>query len=270
MQFIFTSSNSSLSQTSNKLPGQNCLKYLKHFEFDGFVTRSGVSLWLGTCSKLPYLIVWWHTETKRTSFKLNLMITQIPVVCCLKFIRASENIFYFSMTQFHDIHDTTVPVITWAAHTRHMTGPHTKYFPTYFYNPDIFCLPFISFLLTGCSQDQWDAWRVAWHTHMFWHQKTAKKINECVCVIMTWVTSWHHHRAPGTGDRWRWPGIVCQQVPHSWLYDSYSAAIKSDVHKALIHTDNRGQLIMHLSQFSQAWQHFRETITCHGGQRGFI
>ena len=97
----------------------------------------------------------------------------------------------------------TVPVITWAAHTRHMTGPHTKYFPTYFYNPDIFCLPFISFLLTGCSQDQWDAWRVAWHTHMFWHQKTAKKINECVCVIMTWVTSWHHqpswHRAPGTG-----------------------------------------------------------------------
>ena len=40
-------------------------------------------------------------------------------------------------------------------------------------------------------------------THMFWHQKTAKKINECVCVIITWVTSWHHqpswHRAPGTG-----------------------------------------------------------------------
>ena len=27
-----------------------------------------------------------------------------------------------------------------------VTGRYTKYFPTYFYNPDIFCLPFISFL----------------------------------------------------------------------------------------------------------------------------
>ena len=68
----------------------------------------------------------------------------------------------------------------------------------------------------------------------------------------------------GPGDRWQ-VAVTRHRVSAgaSWLYDSYSAAIKSDVHKALIHTDNRGQLIMHFSQFSQAWQHFRETITCH-------
>ena len=80
----------------------------------------------------------------------------------------------------------TVPVITWAGHTRHMTGPHTKYFPTYFYNPDIFCLPFISFLLTGCSQDQWDAWRVAWHS------LTCSDIRKQPRKLMNvFVWSWH-------------------------------------------------------------------------------
>ena len=209
MQFIFTSSNSSLSQTSNKLPGQNCLKYLKHFEFDGSVTRSRVSLWLGTCSKLPYLIVWWHTETKRTSLKLNLMIPKY-LLCVAQKVSTTTISFIFRWHNFMTF--MTVPVITWAAHTRHMTGPHTKYFPTYFYNPDIFCLPFISFLLTGCSQDQW----MHNASPFAWHQKTAKKINECVCVIMTWVTSWHH---PGP----RGQVVVTRHrvsAGASWLYDS--------------------------------------------------
>ena len=34
----------------------------------------------------------------------------------------------------------------------HHLAWYTKYFPTYFYNPDIFCLPFISFLLMLLSQ----------------------------------------------------------------------------------------------------------------------
>ena len=203
MQFIFTSSNSSLSQKH-----QNCLKYLKHFEFDGCVTRSRVSLWLGSCSKLPYLIVWRRTETKETSFSLNLMIPQIPVVCCLK--KCHKYLLFWMWHKF--VTFVTVTVITWAGHTRLMTGPHTKYFPTYFYNPDIFCLPFISFLLTGCSQDQW----MHNASPFAWHQKTAKKINECVCVIMTWVTSWHH---PGP----RGQVVVTRHrvsAGASWLYDS--------------------------------------------------
>ena len=112
MQFIFTSSNSSLSQKH-----QNCLKYLKHFEFDGCVTRSRVSLWLGSCSKLPYLIVWWRTETKETSFSLNLMIPQIPVVCCLK--KCYKNIsFILDVTQIRDIRDSDC---------HHLSGSHTTH-----------------------------------------------------------------------------------------------------------------------------------------------
>ena len=177
------------------------------------------------------------------------------------------NIFYFGWHKF--VTFVTVTVITWAGHTRHMTGPHTKYFPTYFYNPDIFCLPFISFLLTGCSQDRGmhNASLIAWHTHDI--RKQPRKL------MNVFVWSWHGshpgiigphwHRAPG--DRWWWPGIVCQQVPPDFMIHN-----KPDVHKtrALITLVTRGQLIMHLSQSSQAWQHSRETITCHMGQRDFI
>ena len=40
-----------------------------------------------------------------------------------------------------------------------VTGRYTKYFPTYFYNPDIFCLPFISFLFI--LRSHWHGW----HAH---------------------------------------------------------------------------------------------------------
>ena len=163
--------------------------------------------------------------------------------CCVlpKKCLGALNIFIFDDT--NSWHSS--PVITWAGHTRHMTGPHTKYFPTYFYNPDIFCLPLISFLLTGCSQVQWDAWRVslvAWHSDtLTWHQKTAKKINECVCVHMTRVASWHHHislpdmRPPGTGGGDQ-ASCVSRCLLTLWFI------IKSDVHKtrALIHTGAPG------------------------------
>ena len=36
----------------------------------------------------------------------------------------------------------------------HHLAWYTKYFPTYFYNPDIFCLPFISFLFILRSHSQ--------------------------------------------------------------------------------------------------------------------
>ena len=131
--------------------------------------------------------------------------------CCVLPKKVSQ--IYLLFWMWHKfVTYVTVTVITWAGHTRHMTGPHTKYFPTYFYNPDIFCLPFISFLLTGCSQDQW----MHNASPFAWHQKTAKKINECVCVIMTWVTSWHH---PGP----RGQVVVTRHrvsAGASWLYDS--------------------------------------------------
>ena len=160
--------------------------------------------------------------------------------CCVlpKKCLCALNIFIF---RWHNLMTfMTVAVITWAGHTRHMTGPHTKYFPTYFYNPDIFCLPFISFLLTGCSQDRWmhNASLIAWHTHDIRKQPRRKLMN-----VFVW--SWHRshpgiigphwHRAPG--DRWWWPGIVCQQVPADFMIHH-----KPDVHKtrALIHTGAPG------------------------------
>ena len=202
------------------------------------MTGSRVSLCLGSCSKLPYLIVWWRIETKRTSFWLNLMIPQIPVVCCLKSVCAPSIFFIF---RWHNLMTfMTVAVITWAGHTRHMTGPHTKYFPTYFYNPDIFCLPLISFLLTGCSQAQWDAWRVpGCVTHSHDIRKQPRKLMNV--FVFTWH-GWHpgiislpDMRPPGTGGGDQ-ASCVSRCLLTLWFI------IKSDVHKtrALIHTGAPG------------------------------
>lgn len=228
------------------------------------MTGSRVSLWLGSCSKLPYLIVWWRIETKRTSFWLNLMIPQIPVVCCLKTVCApSIFLFFDDTTSWHSWQCLSSPERvthdTWQVCTQNI-------FPLISIIRIFSVCPSFPFFWPGVPRTNGmhdDASLVAWHTHMFWHQKTAKKINECVCVHMTRVASWHHqppwHAAPG--DRWWWPGIVCQQVPPDFMIHNKVRCPQDPGTDT--HGGTRGQLILHLSQFSQAWQHFRETITCH-------
>ena len=166
------------------------------------MTGSRVSLCLGSCSKLPYLIVWWRIETKRTSFWLNLMIPQIPVVCCLKSVCApSIFLFFDDTTSWHSWQWLSSPERvthdTWQVRTQNI-------FPLISIIRIFSVCPSFPFFWPGVprSNGMHDASLVAWHTHMTSEKKPRKLMNVFVFTWHGWhpgIISLPDMRPPGTG-----------------------------------------------------------------------